>query len=447
MISMRNLTITMCLVMLTGYLFAGGFALSGVGSRATSMGGAFRGVSNDASAMYWNPAGLGFMNENSVHLGGTFIMPSASWDPTGTVVAGVPGFGPKEYEAKKELKMLPTVTALMGKESRLKYGLGVFVPYGLGTKWDAYKLPTTHPSGAPLVYVDGFPEYPLLSSVSVIDVHPSVAYRLLHNLSVGAGLSLMQGNIDINKVDVKPEISVFSPITTELSGSGMGFGSNLGLLFKPLPCLSLGLSGKLPSTIKMKGDADINLWKPASVDSLGNPVAPAKIGGKGDIEADLKLPAEIGIGFAYQVMPNWTVSLDYAYTMWESLDEVEVQFKEIHPVLQSKKTTLPFNWENTSRVSLGTEYLCGLNKIRGGFFFDQSPIPEATQTPTLSDIGNKTSFNLGYGRVFGPIEVEANAQYVMFPERKVQAVQEGTNTPGVYNSQSVSGNLGLTYRF
>lgn len=446
MISMRNLTITLCLVMLTGYLFAGGFALSGVGSRATSMGGAFRGVSDDASAMYWNPAGLGFMNENSVHLGGTFIMPSATWDPTGTAVAGIPGFAAKEYESEKELKMFPTVAALMGKESRLKYGVGVFVPYGLGTKWDAYKLPTTHPTGVPLVYAAGFPEYPLLSSVSVIDAHPSVAYRVMHNLSVGAGLSLMQGNIDINKVSFHPSYGFFAPITTELSGSGMGFGANLGLMYKPLPALSIGLSGKLPSTIKMEGDANVILWKPASQDTLGNVIPPAKLGGKGDIEADLKLPAEIGIGFAYQVMPNWTVSLDYAYTMWERLDKVDVEFKQTH-LIAGDKSTLVFDWENTSRVSLGTEYLCGLNKIRGGFFFDQSPIPEATQLPTLSDIGNKMSFNLGYGRVIGAFEVETNAQYVMFPEREVKAVPAGTNTPGVYNSQSISANLGLTYRF
>ena len=31
-----------------------------VGSRAVGMGGAFTSIANDASAMYWNPAGLGF---------------------------------------------------------------------------------------------------------------------------------------------------------------------------------------------------------------------------------------------------------------------------------------------------------------------------------------------------------------------------------------------------
>ncbi len=39
------------------------FLSIGIGPRANSMGGAFSAVSNDASAMYWNPAGIAGINE------------------------------------------------------------------------------------------------------------------------------------------------------------------------------------------------------------------------------------------------------------------------------------------------------------------------------------------------------------------------------------------------
>ena len=42
------------------------FLKIGVGSRATAMGDAFVAVDNDASALYWNPAGLVQFNENQV---------------------------------------------------------------------------------------------------------------------------------------------------------------------------------------------------------------------------------------------------------------------------------------------------------------------------------------------------------------------------------------------
>ncbi len=65
---MKKLLTVCLLIVLSFSLFAGGIALSGVGARAISMGGAMRGLADDNSAMYWNPAGLAYMNQNSVSL-------------------------------------------------------------------------------------------------------------------------------------------------------------------------------------------------------------------------------------------------------------------------------------------------------------------------------------------------------------------------------------------
>jgi long-chain fatty acid transport protein len=450
MTKVRTIIFVMCFTLLATQLFAGGFALTGVGSRATSMAGAFRGLSDDPSAMFWNPAGLGFMNENSFSLGGTFILPSAAWDPSGTDVTTNPGYSDTEYEAEQSLRMFPTAFVTMTKESRLKYGLGVYVPYGLGTTWDAYQLPSASPMG-PLVYTDGFPDDEMMSSVAVLDVHPTVAYQILPNLSAGAGFSLMFGSIDITQLKFNPALGatyMYAPITSDLSGSGIGYGANMGIMFKPTQCMSIGVSGKLPSEIAMEGDAEVYLWTPASIDSLGNPVPPAKMGGKSDIDATLKLPAEIGIGIASTRIPNLTITLDYAYTMWERLDEVVVEMKDPAAVLGTTESVLVFDWENTHRVSFGMEYALACNKFRAGVFFDQSPIPDETQIPTLSDIGNKISTNLGWGREFGAIGIETNVQYVMFPEREIKNADATLNNkPGKYNASSISGNIGLSYRF
>lgn len=39
-----------------------------IGSQAVSMGGAFTAIADDASAMYWNPAGLSFNRQNAVYI-------------------------------------------------------------------------------------------------------------------------------------------------------------------------------------------------------------------------------------------------------------------------------------------------------------------------------------------------------------------------------------------
>ena len=46
--------------------YAGEFLKLGVGARALGMGGAFVGLADDASAGYWNPAGLAFMSSHQV---------------------------------------------------------------------------------------------------------------------------------------------------------------------------------------------------------------------------------------------------------------------------------------------------------------------------------------------------------------------------------------------
>ena len=104
-------------------------------------------------------------------------------------------------------------------------------------------------------------------------------------------------------------------------------------------------------------------------------------------------------------------------------------------------------WKNTNRVSFGTEYVMNSGTaLRGGFFWEQSPIPDETMSPTFPDVNNKMSFNLGTGKTFGAITVDLNAQYVMFQERDV-TVQTADNHVGTFNANSVSGNLGLSYRF
>ena len=45
----------------------------GVGARAVGMGGAYTGISDDYTAMYWNPAGLGQMKRREFNIGFSFF--------------------------------------------------------------------------------------------------------------------------------------------------------------------------------------------------------------------------------------------------------------------------------------------------------------------------------------------------------------------------------------
>ncbi|MGC9361344.1 MAG: OmpP1/FadL family transporter [Candidatus Syntrophosphaera sp.] len=444
-------------------LFAGGFALSGVGSRALGMGGAFRGMANDGTAMYWNPAGLAFMDQSEISLGGTFIQPGAKWQNT----APLPGFSMDELEAENKLTAFPYLFGTYAKNPNAVFGLGIYVPFGLGSTYDAYDMestafaiPDTLPNGSPLpgdvIFPTGMPENEMSSRVAIVDVHPTIGYKIMDNLSFGVGLSVLYGMIDLTQIKPTPGFSTLAPSTFEMSGTGLGFGANVGVMYKPLENLSLGFNGRFPSNIEMTGEADINLWMNSYhyflVQLQGGSTEPQWVpvvsGGNSDIEATLKLPAELGFGLSYNLLPNWSLNLDYALTMWDRLEKINVDMQDEFDILGIPvgDQELAFNWENTNRISIGTEYRVGCNALRAGFYYDQTPIPEDYQIPTLSDTGDKMSGSFGFGRSFGNFSLDLNGQYIMVPEREVTEQTE-YNMIGIYNSTIMAGNLSLAYRF
>jgi long-chain fatty acid transport protein len=60
-------------------LFAGGFQINNHGARAMGMGNAFTAVVNDASAIYWNGAGLVNTYGTNFMLGTALTFPSTTF--------------------------------------------------------------------------------------------------------------------------------------------------------------------------------------------------------------------------------------------------------------------------------------------------------------------------------------------------------------------------------
>ncbi len=65
---------------------AGTFLEIGVGSKAESMGGAFVAIANDASALYWNPAGIATLAQNEAVFMHSEFFGGLNFDYFGTVI-------------------------------------------------------------------------------------------------------------------------------------------------------------------------------------------------------------------------------------------------------------------------------------------------------------------------------------------------------------------------
>ncbi len=67
------------LVLSTGLVHAAGFSIYEAGSRATALGGAFTASADDGSAIFYNAAGLSFLEGKQFNVSLMPIMPSAKF--------------------------------------------------------------------------------------------------------------------------------------------------------------------------------------------------------------------------------------------------------------------------------------------------------------------------------------------------------------------------------
>jgi len=450
--------------------FAGGFALSGVGSKAIGMGGAFRGLADDWSAAYWNPAGLTQIENSELNAMLVAITPRPEFTPNITYGGLDVGYrnGQTRYPNDKT-SFIPDFSGFVKLQGikGITVGLAVFVPFGLGSEWDLF-----NPVGMDLSHP--FPWYDHKGDLSVIDFHPAIA-KAFGKLSLGAGVSIQRGKVTFQKTYLRPS-GIPAPhqnliIDSKMEGTGMGYGANFGLLYKLSDKLQFGLSGKTGTTLKLEGDAEQILYTFANEDLrtilLQNSLTAADSAqifflfaaenhtADPDATAKIKTPADIGFGLAYKPSEKLTFSGEVAYTMWSSLDSILIELNGRGPDGQpAQNSAIVLEWDNTLRFSVGAEYwMFKPFALRFGYYLDPSPVPDNTFTPLIPDMSDKNSFNFGAALRASSIELSYNFEYIKFQDRIISTLEDVNgdgafdNYPGVYKSDLLASHVSLTYRF
>jgi long-chain fatty acid transport protein len=451
---------------------AGGYALSGVGSKAINMGGAFRGLADDWSAAYWNPAGLTQTDSSEISGMLVAISPRPEYAPNiyfNNLNVGYRN-GHTLYPNDKT-SFIPDFSGFFKLRAvkGMTVGLAIYIPYGLGSEWDLF-------NATGLDLSNPFPVYDHKADLNVIDFHPTIAKAFLDNkLSIGAGFSAQRGDITFGRTYLKPSGLPIPHenliISSEMKGNGWGYGANFGILYKFSPKLQVGVSGRTSSTIKLEGTAKQELYSfnnetlksillaeaisAADSAQIRFLFSPDNHLSSPSAKADLKTPADIGLGLAYKPTEKLTFTGDVAYTNWKALDSILIKLNGVAPDgSPATNSAIVLNWKNTVRFSAGAEYWVSEPlAIRLGYYYDPSPIPIETLTPLIPDLGNKNSFNIGAGLRFGGAELSYNFEYLTFQSRTVTTLtdlnHDGVydNFPGAYKSKLYASHISLSYRF
>ena len=164
--------------------FASGFAIAE--QSVKGLGSAFSNTAEagDASTVFFNAAGLGFLEGTEIITGGHIILPRTSFTDQGSTINAAIGGGSLAATALNaggdpgvgalvpNLYMHHQLKGVLG--DRVHLGFGINAPFGLKTNWEEGWTGRYHA---------------LTSSVKTINFNPTVAFAVTDTFSVGAGVS------------------------------------------------------------------------------------------------------------------------------------------------------------------------------------------------------------------------------------------------------------------
>jgi len=167
-----------------------------------------------------------------------------------------------------------------------------------------------------------------------------------------------------------------------------------------------------------------------------------------------------GVGISYRPISNLTLAFDVDYTRWSSFDKIPLEFKDLVlaiggfvPIDTVEADTLIEEWSNSLRYSFGVEYrVIPRLLLRGGVYYDESPVPDTTITPLIPDIGNKIGVNAGFTYDIAPnLSITMNYEYVKAKDRGAERASdysyESHYFAGKYSMKVHAAGIGIEYKF
>ena len=451
------LSVFLCLIFLCSLGFSNGLNLNGIGARAIAMGGAFVGLADDFSAVFWNPAGLGQLKGTNFGLTGDLVFPKGSYqtsmpneiypfypDPTLDVDATLPS---RMYPAG-----LAGIYSAFG--DYLVAGLGVYTPAGLGAKWEGTDFAEV--SGAP-----GFPNQNILweSFVGVITFSPALAVNIQDRFFFGATLNVNYGMFNIARTAGWTPLFII-PIDMgqyEESSTGWGFGATVGLLVKPIDQLSFGVSFRTPTVINFKGEAKLGEYANVAgtpLDLETDLLPSLSVPPESDFERAVTFPMWLGIGVAFHPLDSVTITADAQYTNWKNLSTIETDYDDlIWQIFLEEESAMELDWMDKWQLRFGFEFWIGDNfALRAGYYNDPTPVPDETMNVLLPSF-SFNSFSAGFGYVMNGLAIDLAVEYLMGKERDIEYMNLGSSyplelkyeSPGVYNMDVLAVNLSISY--
>jgi long-chain fatty acid transport protein len=297
----------------------------GVTPASEAMGGIGVGMPiGSVDSIFRNPAWMNSEKGFTVSFGGILFMPDVKGRYSGSTL-GDTGY----VSSRANFFTVPEIGITNRINDQVVVGIAAYGVSGMGVD---YRDKGNNAGGTPVLSN-------MHTTLQFMRIIPAVSYQINPNLSVGVGLDLAWGSLDMGATMCA---NPMNPATCYNAGGGQsssyGVGAQLGVGYRAGD-LTVGFNYQSPVSMKYKHVFDSNNDR---------------------VFEDLKLqqPQEVAAGIGYRVLPNLKVGLDLRWINWSKADGYK-QFK----------------WKDQTVIAVGGEYQVNpALKLRAGYNYGKSPI-------------------------------------------------------------------------
>jgi long-chain fatty acid transport protein len=428
------------------------------GARAAALGGAFTARADDASALFYNPAGLAFLAGFRLKTNLTFAdrKISAAWPEGGETFRS----SPNEILGAHALAWQPI--------KRLTLATGLYSPYTHESLWSRD--------------FDGNTNC-LRDSVKTLYFRSVLAVEVFKGFAVSGGVDVVSSSL-VWRHDIPFNLETY-PLPEDalvetrhqLSGHGLGFVA--GVLWKVIPAIQVGASYHQEVTIDYAGrnsyvidwialDGTVPGPNGRSIeiaDLLDLFYAPQ------DVTGQMTFPRELACGVAITPFSRLSLYVDIQWNRWSdfgdwifrsanedgnlnpAFTQVYRDFYGITPDYGTQGVSLGL--KDTAKLKAGLEFRpARYLAVRAGFARHQSSAGEANRSPVYPDL-ERNIYSLGFGyegplfSVYGGDEVVSDLSFDLFI-RYASAARGASSVPGfemTYDSNRIVAGAGVGFSF
>jgi long-chain fatty acid transport protein len=355
--------------------YGAGFAI--MEQSVTGLGRAFSGsaaVAEDASTIFFNPAGLTYLSHSQLAAGLNLISPRSDFNDKGSSTAAAVGGAPltgREGDAGN-LAAVPNFYYAHRINDNTVAGIGVNAPFGLVTEYSDNWKGRYHA---------------IKSDLLTININPSIAFKSSEKLSLGFGINLQYIDLELTQAVDFGSICAAAAVgacaapqandgKAKLTADDWSWGYNLGLIYQATEATRLALAYRSKISHHLTGKGKFTV--PSNVPG---PLATALGFTNASISGDVDLPETASFAVHHQVNNKWAVMADASWTHWDRFEELAISSPDPANKLNSVKEE---KWDNSMRYGLGFTYAHnGKWTFRGGVAYDETPISDEYRTARI----------------------------------------------------------------